>query len=362
MTLLKYSAFLLVLPWLWACEPADSPMDTHRSTSGKTIGLSLAGSDVCYSAAADVFTHLAQAEGWQVLRSDAQYQKEIENLNIAEFMAKQVDAVVVITTDIETAGVNTQRLQQAGIPVFFMMTLPIFPEGVKANAIVTTDWYMTGYLNGEFIAKHQPQAQCVLIEGGYDQGMTELMREGFLAGVKSSPASKVAVLANVTGSWMKPNAKAALESLLASELDFNCIFTGNEEMMDGVVDVLEQRELLGKYSLYSENGRPDVAGKYLKNGVMSASVDAATTQEGEIAFQLMKAYFLGEKTPYHVYSPVKLLTSHNIDQAVPWELDAYLRARESGEIAIDYKELQVVSEPRSWSKDMNNYQNILFHK
>jgi ABC-type sugar transport system substrate-binding protein len=94
---------------------------------------------------------------------------------------------------------------------------------------------------------------------------------------------------------------------------------------------------------------------------MIATSDAATTQEGDIIFQLMRDFFDGKPTPYHVYSPVKLLTAENIQLAIPWDPDLYLEQRDQL-ISSDYHNLKEVTEPRPWSKDLNNYNNILFHK
>ena len=93
-----------------------------------------------------------------------------------------------------------------------------------------------------------------------------------------------------------------------------------------------------------------------------ASVDAATTQEGDIIFQMVKAYFENKTLPQHVYSPVKLLTAENIDMATPWDAESYLAKKASGHITRDYTKLKVVDTPRTWSKTMNNYQNLYFHR
>lgn len=358
---ITYGVLSLAIFYIISCSEQQEKHEITQQDE-KIIGLIIAGSDACYDAAANVFENQAKAKGWTVLRYSSEYKKELELLNIEDCIAKKVDAIAMITTDIQTGGECARKSMAANIPIFFFMTMPQFPKDTKATAIVTTDWYMTGYLNGEYISHKYPNARCALIEGGYDQGMTELMRQGFLNGLKVNKNSKAKVVANVTGSWMKPNAIVAMNELLKQKDAFNCIFTGNEEMMLGVIDVLKEKDLLGKYHLFSENGREDVSGKFIPTGVMEASAEASTTQEGDIVFQLMDAYFAGKPVPYHIYSPVRLLTKKNISSSVPWSTTDYLDKKKSGEIVRDYTKMKVVTEPRHWSKEGNNYQNIHFHK
>lgn len=133
-------------------------------------------------------------------------------------------------------------------------------------------------------------------------------------------------------------------------------------MMMGVIEVLKEKDLLGKYHLFSENGREDVSGKFIPTGVMEASAEASTTQEGDLVFQLMGAYFAGQPIPYHIYSPVRLLTKENISSSIPWSTKDYLDRKKSGEIVRDYTKMKIVAKPRPWSKKGNNYENIYFHK
>lgn len=353
----------LLLPLsLLQCAKKETQVEHSNNQQKKVIGLLIAGSDECYNAAADVFESRSKKEGWSVIRRVADYKKEKETLYIQEYMAKKVDAIAVITSDIVTAGQYTKKVREANIPIFFMMTLPQFDEGVKANGVVTIDWYQTGFLPAQYISHQYPKAQCVLIEGGYDQGMAELMRAGFHDGLKSNPQSQNRVVASVTGSWMKPNAMVAMDELLKNKEAFDCIFTGNEEMMLGVIESLQRKQLLHKYLLFSENGREDVGYKYLKSGVLKATVEAVTTKDGDAAFQMVKAYFEGKDIPYHLNNPVRLITAENVESLIPWNGKRYIEAMNKGQQFVDYTTLEVVAQERPWSREGNNYENIYFFK
>ncbi len=330
--------------------------------AGKVIGLSIAGSDRCYDAAAGVFEAEAKEEGWKVMRSYADYKREKELVNIDEFIGKKVDAMAIITTDIKTGGEAAKRCNEAGIPVFFMFFTPDLSNGAKATSIVTTDWYSTGFVNAKYIAKRYPNAKCAIVEGGYDQGITELMRQGFLDGLKAVKHSHARLIANYSGSWMKPNAMVATEELLEKYPDFDCIFAGNEEMLLGIVDVLKSKDLLGRFHLFAENGREDVGVKYLKEGILQATAGAPTTADGEIGFQLIRAYFAHKPVPLHVNNPVTLLTKDNVQDAVPWDTQAFMALKKQGKIVFDYTKLEIVTRERPWSTAGNNYDTVLFRK
>ena len=343
-------------------------VDNDSTTSAnnddtKDVGILIAGSDVCYNAAADTFIKFAEKEGWNVVKYDSEYKPDLEKATVQSLIAKKVDAIAVVTNDINNAGECAALCKEANMPLFFYMTTPNFPDGVTATAISTTDWYMTGYLNGEYIAKNYPESKCVLIEGGYDQGMTELSRQGIIDGINSIENNKVAIVSNVSGGWMKPNAYAIMESLIeADATSFDTIIAYNEEMMLGVIDYLKENDLLGKYKLLAVNGREDVSKVYIKEGIMEATVGAPTSAEGDVAFQLMKAYFEGEELPYHINLPVRLLNKDNIDTLVPWNPDEYVKQKEAGVFDINYKDLEIVKGERNWSTEGNNYDSVLFHK
>jgi ABC-type sugar transport system substrate-binding protein len=340
----------------------QADVKANESTPQKIIGLLIAGSDACYNTSADVFEARANNAGWLVIRHSSDYKKALEKLYTDEFIASKVDAIAVITTDIITAGECTKKALQAGIPIFYFMTMPQFIDGFRATSVVTIDWYKTGFLNGEYIAKKYPHARCAMIEGGYDQGMTELMRQGFIDGLQSIPGSKAKVTISLSGSWMKPNAMVAMQELLKHKDAFDCIFTGNEEMMLGVVAVLKERNLLGKYHLFSENGREDVGYELIKSGVMEGTAEAVTTKDGDGVFQLIKAYFAGEKIPFHVNNSVRFITKANVETMTPWNAKTYVAAINAGKVFCDFRKLQVVETERKWSKQGNNYSNIYFYK
>ncbi|MDP4182762.1 MAG: sugar ABC transporter substrate-binding protein [Bacillota bacterium] len=361
----KLIIFTLLFFSLTACgSPSSTQSQKTPESKGakRLIGAVMAGSDACYNASTDVLVELAKKEGWETIKLSSDYSKEKELKNVQELIAKKVDAIAIITTDIKIGGECAKIANDAKIPVFFYMTMPDLANGAKATSIVTTDWYMTGYVNGKAISESNKNAKCALIEGGYDQGMTEMMRQGFIDGLNSVAGSKSKVVVNYSGGWMKPNAMAAMEELLKSNIQFDTIFTGNEEMMIGAIEVLKNKNLIGKYKLYAENGREDAGIKFIKEGLLEATAGAPTTADGDVVFQLIKAHFEGKTLPYHVLNPVKLITKNNIQDAVPWSTAEYIRLRSENKIRLDYKELEIVKEERKWSKEGNNYESVSFYK
>lgn len=350
---------------LTACgSQANNPSNKIPENTGnkKLIGAVMAGSDACYNASTDVLIELSKNEGWDTIKLSSDYSKEKELKNVQELIAKKVDAIAIITTDIKMGGECTKIANDAKTPIFFFMTMPELSNGLKSTSNVTTDWYMTGYVNGKAVSESNKNAKCALIEGGYDQGMTEMMRQGFIDGLNSVSGSKSKVVVNYSGGWMKPNAMAAIEDLLKSNIEFDTIFTGNEEMMIGVIEVLKSKNLIGKYKLYSENGREDAGIKFIQEGLLEATACAPTTADGDVVFQLIKAHFEGKVLPYHILNPVKLLTKNNLQEAIPWDTIAYMKLRSENKVKLDYKDLEIVKEERKWSKEGNNYESVSFYK
>lgn len=65
---------------------------------------------------------------------------------------------------------------------------------------------------------------------------------------------------------------------------------------------------------------------------MEATVEAVTTKDGDAVFQVTKAFFEGQKTPFHLNNSVRLITKENVETMIPWSSAAYIEALSAGKV------------------------------
>lgn len=96
-----------------------------------------------------------------------------------EAIAQKVDAIVVQPTDNAALSASLIRANIAKIPVF---AYDQYISGGKLESFITSDNYQAGYLNGEYVASHFPEAKTIklaIVEYPFVSS-TILRVEGFL--------------------------------------------------------------------------------------------------------------------------------------------------------------------------------------
>ena len=83
----------------------------------------------------------AEAKGWEVIASNANFDAEAQANQIDNFISQGVDAIVVVPVDSQAICSSVQRASDAGIPFY---TIDRAPLGCEINMTVQSDNYMAG--------------------------------------------------------------------------------------------------------------------------------------------------------------------------------------------------------------------------
>ncbi len=297
------------------------------------IGYVLAGPDVYYRAGQSVFERLAEADGHKILLANSEYSPSKELANVEDFIARGVDAIVLVSANAEAGTQAASRARDAGIPIFFVAALPT-PEGYDVpTGIVSGNWIDMGYSAGKHIGENHGGKSIALVEGVYGQGITELIRKGFERGLAETGGNNDIVMA-AAGNWSRQDALDVMQDFIASQKQIDIVYALNEEMMAGVIQALEESGQLDGKVLVSNNGK-EIGWQWIKDGIMEASVANPPTMEAHLAYQMLSAHLDGAGYPRHVYNHQPLLTAGNLDGAVPWDVDDYIERIKSGALVVD---------------------------
>ncbi|MCP4623896.1 MAG: sugar ABC transporter substrate-binding protein [bacterium] len=297
------------------------------------IGFVLAGPDIFYATEMNVFKKLAQEAGWKVQVVSSEYSASKEIANGEDFIAKKVDAIVIITSNPQSAAEVARKAKAADIPIFFLESVPLPDVYDIPVAIVSGDWVAMGFSVGEYVGKKYPDSKIALIEGVYGQGIAEGIRDGFIQGIESTGAGYEIVF-KASGKWQRKEGMDAAQDLIASRKEFDVLYVMNEAMMGGVLQALKEAGKEGQYKLFSDNGTGEGI-EWIKQGIMEGTCANPPSANGDLMFQMVKAHFEGKDHPKHVIGAQPFLTKDNVDSSIPWDIDTYFKQKAAGAFEVD---------------------------
>ena len=161
---------------------------TEKLTIGLAMGYGL--STPFYTSLANAFTDEAEGLGVKVIQADCESDSQTQVSKLENFIAQDVDGIVVLPTDPNTAiTLVLEKAYDAGIPVITVDVPPA--DDAKYYATFITDAYSLGYSVGEGIAKmlldQNPEGELEYgIIGGVEGNPTPTARnEGMRDGIAS---------------------------------------------------------------------------------------------------------------------------------------------------------------------------------
>jgi ABC-type sugar transport system substrate-binding protein len=322
----KYLVGILVVMLIVAiplCASAKKPK----------IGFILAGPDIFYATEMNVFKALAEDAGWKVQVVSSEYTASKEIAIGEDFIAKKVDAIVIITSNPESSAEVARKAKAANIPIFFLEGVPIPDVYDIPEAIVAGDWIAMGNSVGEYVGKKYPDSKIALIEGVYGQGFAEGIRDGFIQGLEST-GTGYEIVFKASGKWQRKEGMDVAQDLIASGKEFDVLYVMNEAMMGGALQALKEAGKEGKYKLFSDNGTEEGIG-WIRDGIIEGTCANPPSANGDLMFQMVKAFFDGKDHPKHVIGYQPFFTKDNLDGAIPWNPEVYLKEKAAGSFKVD---------------------------
>jgi len=313
---------------------------------GKKIGFINAGPDDYYAQFGKTLKAVAATYGMEVTELNSDYKPEKELANCHDLIAKGVDAIAVITAGAAGSASTIKAASDAKVPIFFIAGKPEVQAGSDYTGHVTDNFVIMGYRIGQWVAKNYPNAQTAEIPGFLGQGPAEGEIVGFQLAMDEAKMPPVIMLK--AADWQSVKAVPVVEDLLSSGKPFKVIFAANEEEARGVIQVLKEQGVKDKI-VVSNNGKED-GWQWMKDGTMAATVPNPPSLNADLCVQQIAAVLTGEKISKDLQiMPFAVLTKDNLDQAIPWDTEAYMkgRAADSFKWRLSYYEKQYVE-----NKDM----------
>ncbi len=307
------------------------------ATTGKTIGFVNAGPDDYYAQFGKTLAAVAKVYGMNVVEVNSNYRPEKELANVQDLIARGVDAIAVITACAAGSAKSVEAANHAKVPIFFIAGSPELLPGTAFQGHVTDNFVIMGYKIGQWVAKHYPKAKTAEIPGFLGQGPAEGEMVGWQLALDEAGMGKTLVLKSAD--WQRTKAVPITEDLIMSGKPFDVIFGANEETVGGIIQVFKEQGITDKI-IVSNNGKED-AWEWMKQGLMSATVPNPPSLNADLCVQQIVRYL--NKKPYTVdlqITPWDVLTKDNLDKAIPWNTENYMKGRAANKFEwhLDYYE------------------------
>ncbi len=255
-----------------------------------------------------------ETPGLSITFADAQEDVIKQQDLVNTFVAKGVDALIVVPVDTSAMGPITRSAKEAGIPLCYVNRNPFgngtVPEGVF---YVGSQEIIAGELQMKYMGKLLGGKGAVAILMGKLDNEGALKRTEGNEKIIKEQFPDIKVLAKETGNWQRDQGMTLTENWLTVYGDtLKGILANNDEMALGAVKALNAA---GRTDIYviGVDAIPD-AKSAVESGTLAATVLQDAKGQGRGAVDVVYKVLKGETPEAVTWVPFVLLTPENISE------------------------------------------------
>ena len=247
------------------------------------------------------------------------WEPEQELEGVRDMIIKDVDAIVLTSTNPDPAQMATQEANNAGIPIAVDSSSVADGPG-DPFLDITFDYYDMGELVGQKIAELGLGEKVVYLSGipGFapSDDIEDALRD---VGEQTGAFEVVAV--EFTGYSIEESV-TLMQAIIQSGLEFDVVVGCSQEPAEGTIEVLRQEGMLGEKVVISVNGGPlDVAN--FEAGTLDYAVGQSPGLLGLITGSMVLNKLQGiEPFDKVVRPPFQWLSQEDyMEEMIPWDVD-----------------------------------------
>ncbi|MGV9452316.1 sugar ABC transporter substrate-binding protein [Streptomyces sp. NPDC003635] len=282
-----------------ATDPDDGPL---------TLGFVNGGTSpfhTCLEAAVDDTARNNLAE---LHIANSRQNAATELANIEDMIAREVDAIIVQTVDVDALRDDIAKAKSAGVPVFLTSVVPEDTSDVLGAVAVDLDH--VGRLDAGWIEK---DAAGEKVQVGIVAGAPGAASDMLVGGFESALPAQAEVVAKEPGMFDPGKAAEVAEGMIRDHPGLDYAFVANEEMAFAVREAFDAAGAEA-VRIVTVNGT-DEGLAALKDGRIAATVANSAADTGELAVTNAIALLRGWDADRIAHTPVRLVTRHNADTA-----------------------------------------------
>jgi ribose transport system substrate-binding protein len=246
----------------------------------------------------------AAKQGFELLVSTGEFDVARQKDQMADFVVRKVDAIVVCPADSTSIGTSVKAANDAGIPVF-TADIKCLAEGVEVKCHIATDNLEGGRLAAQALREAIGGSGRVGIIDHPEVESVILRTKGFREETAKSP--EVTIVATLPGGGVKDKAFKAAEDLLQAHADLEGIFGINDDSALGALAAVEKAGRQDEVKIVGFDAVPE-AREAIKAGKIYADVIQKPDEIGQKTIEVIAQYMSGEDIPEEILIPCALFT------------------------------------------------------
>ncbi|MFD5631520.1 MULTISPECIES: sugar ABC transporter substrate-binding protein [unclassified Streptomyces] len=251
----------------------------------------------------------AKTDDAKVYSANSKQDAGTELSNIEDMIARNVDALIVQTVNVDALEGDIAKAKSAGIPIYLTSVATSDMSSVLGAAVV--DLKKVGGLDAGWIGEDAAGKDVsVGIVAGAPGAASDLLVGGFKDGLPANAK----VVANQPGMFNPVKAQEVAENMIQANPDLDYAFVANEEMAFAVRKAFDAAGA-EDVKIVSVNGTEDGVAA-VKSGELSATVANSAMTIGQTAVKNTIGLLDKDKTVDKIANiPLVLVTKDNLSEA-----------------------------------------------
>lgn len=262
----------------------------------------------------------AKEVGSAVQVEDAQNDVGRQLNQIQNFVATNVDAIIVTPADTDATIAMSNTAANGGVPLVYVNREPVNVDKLPDNqAFVASDELEAGTLQAEeackiFKAQGKKEAKIIVIMGDLAHQASRMRTKGVEDVAAREECHFMKVVEKQTAMWQRTLAADLMTNWMTAGVEFDAILSNNDEMAIGAIQALKNAgHDMDKVVVGGIDATADAVAA-MQAGDLDITVFQNAAGQARGAVDAALALSRGEDVEQKVYIPFELVTPANLDQ------------------------------------------------
>ncbi len=287
---------------LFSCAKAEEDDGTI------TVGVSFQGlSDEYIVRLSEAFKTRAAELDVKLLIGDGQMNAEEQVGQVENFIAQQVDAIVLNPISMNGCAPAVSAANEAGIPIITLISITSNQD--DADAYVGSNAKESGLLEGEMMVEDLGGKGNIVVMFGQMGHDAQIGRyEGLLEAMEGTD---IQIVAEQTGNWSREEGLSLMENWLNSGMQIDAVVAQNDAMALGAMSAIADKGLTGQIKVYGIDAQGEALNA-VEEGTMNGTVFQNAEQQGSQCVDVALAAAKGETLDKNYYIPYEAVRAADV--------------------------------------------------
>jgi ABC-type sugar transport system substrate-binding protein len=245
----------------------------------------------------------ARLFGVKLIFRDAQNNEAQQLTDVANFIKQKVDMIIINPTNTESITPAVEMANRKNIPV---ITVDRKSSGGEIICHIESDNLEGGKMASRVLAQLlKGKGSVIEIEGIPGTSAAHERSMGFNEELRKYP--EITVVAREVANFDRQEAQEVMHGLLQKDTEFDAVFAHNDNMILGVIDVLEEMKVQSPRVLIGFDAIREAV-QAVKQGRLTATIAQKPETMGRLSIESSVLYFRGEKLPSVIPVELSLFT------------------------------------------------------